>query len=51
LGQSNKIGWTTHGAGVTELLYNPFQRAYKDAALSRVLNVRGHGLHEGQLIL
>ena len=22
--------WTTHDAGVTELLYNPFLRAYKD---------------------
>jgi hypothetical protein len=23
-------GWTTHNGGVTELLYNPFLRAYKD---------------------
>ena len=23
-------GWTTHDAGVTELLINPFLRAYKD---------------------
>jgi hypothetical protein len=23
-------GWTTHDAGVTELLYNPFLLAYKD---------------------
>jgi hypothetical protein len=23
-------GWATHDGGVTELLYNPFLRAYKD---------------------